>query len=105
MDDLDQVGGKNASLGEMIANLASLGVNVPGGFATTADAFRDFLSDTGLDDRIGRRLEGLDVDDARNDQRGSIPVKRLVQQLAQSIWFQLWNREHGYLYSRHHDLD
>jgi len=65
MGDLDQVGGKNASLGEMISNLASSGVNVPGGFATTADAFRDFLAETGLDDRIAGRLEKLDVDDTR----------------------------------------
>jgi len=65
MDDLDQVGGKNASLGEMIGNLASLGVNVPGGFATTAAAFRDFLSETGLDARIRERLAELDVDDVR----------------------------------------
>jgi len=65
MDDLDQVGGKNASLGEMISNLASAGVNVPGGFATTAQAFRDFLSETGLDERIVKRLEHLDVEDTR----------------------------------------
>jgi len=65
MGNLDQVGGKNASLGEMISNLASSGVNVPGGFATTADAFRDFLAETGLDDRIAGRLEKLDVDDTR----------------------------------------
>jgi len=65
MDDLEQVGGKNASLGEMIANLASMGVNVPGGFATTADAFRDFLAETGLDEKIRARLESLDVEDVR----------------------------------------
>ncbi|MDT8448896.1 MAG: phosphoenolpyruvate synthase [Wenzhouxiangellaceae bacterium] len=65
MDDLDQVGGKNASLGEMISNLASTGVNVPGGFATTADAFRDFLAETGLDRRIAARLEKLDTEDVR----------------------------------------
>src|SRR6056297_665006 len=65
MDDLEQVGGKNASLGEMIANLASMGVNVPGGFATTADAFRDFLAETRLDEKIRARLESLDVEDVR----------------------------------------
>jgi pyruvate,water dikinase len=65
MGDLEQVGGKNASLGEMIANLASMGVNVPGGFATTADAFRDFLAETGLDEKIRARLESLDVEDVR----------------------------------------
>ncbi|MEM1080383.1 MAG: phosphoenolpyruvate synthase [Pseudomonadota bacterium] len=65
MSDLNQVGGKNASLGEMISNLADLGVNVPGGFATTADAYRTFLSATGLDARIQQRLSTLDVEDVR----------------------------------------
>ncbi len=65
MDDLDQVGGKNASLGEMISNLAASGVNVPGGFATTADAFREFLAETGLDEKIAGRLEGLETDDVK----------------------------------------
>ena len=63
MDDLGQVGGKNASLGEMIGNLADLGVSVPGGFATTADAFREHLHTTGLDQRIVERLRSLDVAD------------------------------------------
>ena len=48
--DLEQVGGKNSSLGEMVANLTSAGVKVPDGFATTADAFRRFISQTGLGD-------------------------------------------------------
>jgi len=63
MDDVEHVGGKNASLGEMISNLASVGVDVPGGFATTAKAFRDFLSQSGIDDRINAKLDDLDVDD------------------------------------------
>lgn len=63
MDDVDTVGGKNASLGEMISNLGSLGVRVPGGFATTAAAYRDFLSASGLDRRINDSLAVLDVDD------------------------------------------
>ena len=63
MDDVEHVGGKNASLGEMISNLASLGVDVPGGFATTASAFRDFLSQSGIDARINEKLTALDVDD------------------------------------------
>jgi pyruvate,water dikinase len=61
--DLDQVGGKNASLGEMVANLAGAGVRVPNGFATTADAYRRFLGHDGLADTIQAQLEGLDVDD------------------------------------------
>jgi len=63
MDDVEHVGGKNASLGEMISNLASVGVDVPGGFATTASAFRDFLSQSGIDDRINEKLNKLDVSD------------------------------------------
>jgi pyruvate,water dikinase len=63
MNDVETVGGKNASLGEMISNLGSLGVAVPGGFATTARAYRDFLSTEGLDARIHGLLDGLDVDD------------------------------------------
>lgn len=63
INDIPSVGGKNASLGEMISNLASLGVSVPGGFATTADAFRDFLATSGLNDRIHDLLDQLDVDD------------------------------------------
>jgi pyruvate, water dikinase len=60
MTDLDQVGGKNASLGEMIGALAQAGIRVPGGFATTADAYRKFLSTGGLDRRISERLARLD---------------------------------------------
>ena len=63
MDDVERVGGKNASLGEMISNLANLGVSVPGGFATTAAAYREFLSADGLDKRIHSLLAELDVDD------------------------------------------
>jgi pyruvate,water dikinase len=70
MTDVDSVGGKNASLGEMISQLAGAGVRVPGGFATTAHAFRDFLShsvDGGLplDKRIADRLDTLNIDDVR----------------------------------------
>ncbi len=62
MTDVDTVGGKNASLGEMISNLSNLGVTVPGGFATTAAAYRDFLSADGLDRKINNLLADLDVD-------------------------------------------
>jgi pyruvate,water dikinase len=61
--DVDLVGGKNASIGEMISGLASLGVSVPGGFATTSHAYRDFLAQNGLDGRIRSALASLDVDD------------------------------------------
>jgi pyruvate,water dikinase len=61
--DVELVGGKNASIGEMISELANLGVSVPGGFATTSHAYRDFLAQQGLDERIRGVLATLDVDD------------------------------------------
>jgi pyruvate,water dikinase len=61
--DVEIVGGKNASLGEMISNLANAGVSVPGGFATTAQAYRDFLEQSGLNQRIQDLLASLDVED------------------------------------------
>ena len=63
MTDVEAVGGKNASLGEMISQLAASGVRVPGGFATTAHAFRQFLGHGGLTDKISARLAALDSDD------------------------------------------
>ena len=63
MNDVETVGGKNASLGEMISNLSELGVDVPGGFATTAAAYRDFLAVNGMDRKIHALLDDLDVDD------------------------------------------
>ena len=65
MSDVDAVGGKNASLGEMISQLAAAGVRVPGGYATTASAFREFLAHDGLAERIARRLDTLNVDDVK----------------------------------------
>jgi pyruvate,water dikinase len=65
MSDVEVVGGKNASLGEMISQLAASGVRVPGGFATTAHAFRQFLKHEGLDARIAARLAALNTDDVR----------------------------------------
>ena len=65
MCDVDVVGGKNASLGEMISQLASAGVRVPGGFATTAQAYRDYLKQSDLDKRISERLQRLNPDDVR----------------------------------------
>ncbi|MDH5823143.1 phosphoenolpyruvate synthase [Luteimonas sp. RD2P54] len=65
LNDLAQVGGKNSSLGEMIGHLSQLGVSVPGGFATTADAFRAFIAHNDLEKRIFDRLATLDVEDVR----------------------------------------
>ena len=101
MDDLEQVGGKNASLGEMIANLASMGVNVPGGFATTANAFRDFLAETSLDEKIRSRLESLDTEDVRElaaagkEIRAWIVDTPLPDRLSEEIrsaWTEMENR-------------
>ena len=63
INDIDHVGGKNASLGEMISHLSTLGINVPNGFATTADAFRNFLRQHKLDEKINSRLATLDIND------------------------------------------
>ncbi|BCM24227.1 phosphoenolpyruvate synthase [Methyloradius palustris] len=63
IDDVPAVGGKNASLGEMISQLTAKGVRVPTGFATTAHAYREFLAQDGLDDRINAELDRLDVED------------------------------------------
>src|SRR5687768_14386817 len=65
MSDVARVGGKSASLGEMIGELAGAGVRVPGGFATTADAYREFLAQDGLDARIAVRLATLDANDVK----------------------------------------
>ncbi|WP_227430108.1 phosphoenolpyruvate synthase [Psychrobacter sp. I-STPA6b] len=62
-DDIDKVGGKNASLGEMISHLSDLGVSVPGGFATTSEAFNHFLKETGLLEKINNELAGLNIED------------------------------------------
>ena len=69
MEDVGRVGGKNASLGEMLQNLAPLGVSVPSGFATTSDAYREFLSHDGLQDKINAALDELDVDDVNELMR------------------------------------
>lgn len=89
--DVDTVGGKNASLGEMISQLADAGVRVPGGFATTAQAFRDFLSGTGLDKKIADRLSSLDSEDVRALAEAGSQIRQwlietpLPQQLDQDI--------------------
>ncbi|MBY4677830.1 phosphoenolpyruvate synthase [Marinobacterium arenosum] len=65
MGDVERVGGKNASLGEMLRGLSGAGVRVPNGFATTADAYRNFLRESGLEDKINERLQQLDADDVQ----------------------------------------
>ena len=78
MTDVEVVGGKNASLGEMISQLAASGVRVPGGFATTAHAFRVFLREGGLEQRINDTLAKLDVDDVRALAEVGAMVRRWV---------------------------
>lgn len=83
MTDVDSVGGKNASLGEMISQLAHAGVRVPGGFATTAQAFRDFLSYSAnggqtLADRIAQRLSSLDIDDVRALAQAGTEIRQWI---------------------------
>ena len=78
MDDVERVGGKNASLGEMISNLAGAGVTVPGGFATTAHAYREFLSHEGLNERINEALATLDVDDVTALARAGAKIRQWI---------------------------
>lgn len=78
--DVEHVGGKNASLGEMISNLAGAGVSVPGGFATTAQAYRDFLEQSGLNDRIHAALDALDVDDVNALAKTGAQIRQWVME-------------------------
>lgn len=78
LGDLEQVGGKNSSLGEMVSNLTAAGVRVPDGFATTADAFRRFIGDTGLAQEISAALRGLDTDDTQELARVGAQLRRSV---------------------------
>src|ERR1700741_5058448 len=96
--DVELVGGKNASIGEMISALATLGVSVPGGFATTSHAYRDFLAQDGLDERIRGILAALDVDDVERLAGGGAQIrgwmlttpfpKRLQEEILES-WRQM----------------
>ncbi|WP_428603294.1 phosphoenolpyruvate synthase [Sedimenticola sp.] len=78
MDDVEHVGGKNASLGEMIQNLSNLGVQVPGGFATTAYAYREYLATDGLADRINEALDKLDVDNVKALAETGSQIRRWI---------------------------
>ena len=78
MHDVPRVGGKNASLGEMISNLSGVGVQVPGGFATTAEAFNQFLEQSGVNERIYQLLDGLDVDDVTALAKAGAQIRQWV---------------------------
>ncbi|GLR26315.1 phosphoenolpyruvate synthase [Limnobacter litoralis] len=77
-EDVDTVGGKNSSLGEMISQLADAGVRVPGGFATTAHAFREFLNANSLVERINNKLDQLNVDDVRALAQAGAEIRKWV---------------------------
>ena len=97
MSDVESVGGKNASLGEMISQLTEKGVRVPGGFATTAEAFRAFLAHDGLNERISNALAALDVDDVTELARVGKEIRQWIletpfpEQLNQEIET-AWNK-------------
>jgi len=80
MNDVGRVGGKNASLGEMITHLSGLGVTVPGGFATTADAYRAFIEDAGLTKRINEALDSLDVEDVNELARTGAMIRGWINE-------------------------
>jgi len=93
MTDVDSVGGKNASLGEMISQLSGAGVRVPGGFATTADAFRDFLKASGLDKRIAERLTTLNPEDVRELANAGAEIRQWLVEAPFSAEFESQIRE------------
>ncbi len=78
MTDVEHVGGKNASLGEMISQLNKLGVNVPGGFATTAFAYRHFIDSANLADRINNKLKELDVENIKKLTEAGSYIRKLI---------------------------
>ena len=79
MTDVDRVGGKNASLGELLSQLTSAGIRVPDGFATTAEAFRLFIKEGGLEERIAQRLAALDVDDVKALAEAGAEIRAWVE--------------------------
>ena len=78
MHDVERVGGKNASLGEMITHLSELGVSVPNGFATTAQAFNDFLTQSGINQRIYELLDHTDVDDVNQLAKAGAQIRQWI---------------------------
>jgi len=94
MADLPQVGGKNASLGEMIGALAASGIRVPGGFATTADAYREFLAAGGLDQRIARRMADLKAGDVEALARCGAEIRGWIEEAPLPKDLEIDIREH-----------
>ncbi len=94
ISDVEIVGGKNASLGEMIRHLGEAGVSVPGGFATTADAYRDFLAESGLDHGIAEVLAGLDVSDVEKLAKAGAEIRGWIIQAPLPARLEKEIREH-----------
>ncbi|HZK65367.1 MAG TPA: phosphoenolpyruvate synthase, partial [Puia sp.] len=79
INDIDTVGGKNASLGEMLQHLTPLGVNVPDGFVITADAYRYFINSNGLDSKIAERIAGIDYDNIETLRREGLQIRNIIR--------------------------
>src|SRR5258705_1609704 len=80
LNDLDMVGGKNASLGEMLQNLTNLGINIPGGFVITVNAYREFLRHNNLEEKIKEIINGIiDYNDIESLRRGGLQVRTLLK--------------------------
>lgn len=94
MSDVDIVGGKNASLGELLSQLTEAGIRVPDGFATTAEAFRVFLKEGGLDRRIEDRLSHLDVDDVKELAKAGAEIRRWIEEAPFPAQLEKEIREH-----------
>ena len=94
MTDVDIVGGKNASLGELLSQLTEAGIRVPDGFATTAEAFRVFLKEGGLDKRIEDRLSKLDVDDVKELAKAGAEIREWIEKAPFPAQLEKEIREH-----------
>jgi pyruvate,water dikinase len=79
LENLDLVGGKNASLGEMIRNLASLGISIPLGFAVTVDAYWEFLKHNKLEKRISQAIEGIDMNNLISLRKGGMQIRQMIR--------------------------
>lgn len=87
LEDVGEVGGKNASLGEMISNLTNLGIQVPNGFATTAYAYQSFLEESGLDAKIHETLDRLDVDNVHALAEAGVQIRGWIEKASFSAEF------------------
>jgi pyruvate, water dikinase len=96
ISDVQRVGGKNASLGEMLSQLSASGIRVPDGFATTAEAFREFVNYNGLAERIAKRLQQLNVEDLAALEAAGVQIREWVEKGALPEILESEIREHYY---------